>query len=232
MSVIIGMADTGDELIRKYLKSKYISCIKKAGGVVELMPPSKDADAVKQYVMKYDGIIIPGGADVAPSLYGEQKGANCGKQDAMRDIFEPLLISETLKRKKPLLCICRGMQILNVCFGGTLYQDITNLTDIKHSNILKKNTRAHDIKINKDSILFSIVEKEVMPVNSLHHQAIKTLGNGLKASAESPDGFIEGVELDGYEKCIAIQWHPEHMAYREESQQKIFEKFVNWAKEK
>lgn len=208
----------GTDLFRRYMMSKYTSSINKAGSDIVWIDDTKD-------LLSYDGLLLPGGADVNPELYGEEVKDVCGKLNHFRDGLELDAISKWLDADKPILAICRGIQILNVALKGTLYQDIKNLESVKHSNILKKNNGCHEVTIEKDTLLYSIEEKERFWVNSLHHQAIKKLGKHLVASAFSEDGFIEAVEIPDHTFALGVQWHPEHMQNHKE-QRIIFESFV------
>lgn len=228
---VIGMVELGSGLVRKYLRQKYVDCVKRAGGEVRFLTPTQDSDIICGYVKSCGGILMPGGVDINPELYGEEKSDKCGSANAERDAFEPLLIREAIAQNKPMLCICRGIQILNVTFGGTLYQDIGNKErEINHFDVLKKNGRTHEVAVDSGSLLYELTGRDILFVNSMHHQAVKQVGKGLKATAVSTDGFIEGLEIEGYRQCVAVQWHPEHMARRDGLQQKLFDNFVEQAR--
>lgn len=208
----------GNDLFRRYMMGKYSAAIKRASAELEWIDSTNN-------LLSYDGLLLPGGADVNPKLYGEEPIPECGKPNIFRDNLEMEAISIWLKTEKPLLAICRGMQILNVALGGTLYQDIKSLQEEKHSDILNKNKGNHEIEISRQSLLHSIVERENLWVNSLHHQAVRKLGKGLIATSYSLDKFIEAIEIDGHPFALGVQWHPEHMGKIDE-QRKIFEAFI------
>lgn len=211
----------GNDLFRRYMMGKYASAIKNAGADIVWIDSTNN-------LLSYDGLLLPGGADVNPELYGEPASAECGKPNAFRDGFEMEVIPIWLKTEKPLLAICRGVQILNVALGGKLYQDIKTIESVKHSNVLKKNNGCHDVIIEKGSLLHEIEGKDKLWVNSLHHQAVKTLGDGLVVSATSTDGFIEAIEITDHPFALGVQWHPEHMQ-KHLDQRKIFNAFVKAA---
>ena len=193
------------------------NAVEDAGGIPLIAPYWKDPEIIKQMVTMADGIFVSGGADVEPSEYGEEKRSECQATIPERDAFELALIKEALEQDKPMICICRGMQILNVALGGTLYQDLqlNTGTTIDHPDYVSYLTGFHDVKVETDSKLYGIFGKETMFVNSLHHQGIKDLAPGLKVAATAPDGLIEGVELPGKTYVVGYQWHPEMMPANE-----------------
>jgi putative glutamine amidotransferase len=160
------------------------------------------------------GILLTGGNDIHPGLYGRQEDLPyCREIDTRRDELEILIIELAFKLNIPLLGICRGQQILNVARKGTLYPDIPSFFDTKtiHSN---KEDVYHPVTINRNSLLFRLTGMANNTVNSAHHQAVKNLASGFQASAHSPDGLIEAIETDStvnHPFCIAVQWHPERM---------------------
>lgn len=153
-------------------------------------------------------------------------GAGLRPPCPQRDAAEPVLYREFVKTGKPILAICRGMQLLNVLQNGTLYQDIKTLQSCRHSDFPHRGSTVHAVSLRPDSILHNILSKEHVAVNSMHHQAVQRLGDDLTASAVSEDGFIEGIELVGHPFCLGVQWHPEHLSRKIERQQRIFDAFV------
>lgn len=149
----------------------------------------------KDFVLETcDGLFVPGGCDIDPSNYNEEINGSIDPIDFIDDL-DIFYIKEFYKAKKPILGICRGIQIINVCFGGTLYQDIKNHKDI-----------FHDVKVAKDSFIYDLYKKEILSVNSYHHQVIKDLGEGLRAVAYSSEGYVEAIQG---KNIYAVQWHPE-----------------------
>lgn len=230
MDVVVGIANPGNSLLRKYFKRKYRKSIERAGGRMVVL--DADPSRAEEYVSSCDAILIPGGPDVDPSLYGEEREEKCGKANPVRDAFEPVLIRRAVEAGRPLLCVCRGIQILNVMYGGTLVQNLSGEKRKRHLSGGRHMARhVHAVSVRKDSLLNAVTGKERMGVNSLHHQAVKDVGRGLSVSAVSEDGLVEGLEIDGYGRCVAVQWHPEHLAARDPVQRKIFEAFVEMARE-
>jgi len=177
----------------------------------------------------FDGILLAGGEDVDPELYGEPIKYPSVKINRARDEFEMALLDHGIKSRVPVLGICRGIQTINVKFGGTLYQDLKSDTslDRDHKQQGSRSEPAHSVTVtDPDSLLHGIFTGQ-RPVNSLHHQAIKRLGRGLKVTAHSEDGLVEAVELaEEYPFFLAVQWHPEEMVAAHPEQLSIFERFV------
>lgn len=161
------------------------------------------------------GLILTGGTDVYPGLYGDME--EIGKEGIYtpdRDSYEIGLIENALNSRKPILAICRGMQLLNVYFKGTLIEDLEKEKGVNHRKISGNLMRHHDVMVKTGSMLFKIVKEEVYSVTSTHHQAVKTPGDGLMVNAVSTDGITEGIEFAdkaGKPFLLGIQWHPERM---------------------
>lgn len=225
MTPKIAIPQMGNDLFRKYMKSKYESSLKRAGAEVcwiEL----EDLEQAIAKMLECDGLLLPGGADVNPKLYGQVPTEKCGKPNTLRDTAEVKMLDAFLETKKPILCICRGVQLLNVFCGGTLHQDIKDTQTCKHSDFLSKNKGGHQVRITADTKLRTCIGRDSVVVNSLHHQAIDKVAEGLKVAAVSEDGFVEAVEMVDYPYCVGVQWHPEHMSKANEIQQRLFDMFV------
>lgn len=209
----------------QYVPTDYIEAVKKAGGVPILLPFG-DKEAIEDALQLVDGVIITGGADVNPLMYGEMWHITQGEADSARDIFDIQLITSAVEREIPILGICRGCQIINVALGGTLYQD--NMEAGSHVGVhVQKNRKAfasHMINIDKDSFLYEVCG-EKYPVNSFHHQSVKEPGNGIKVVATAPDGIVEAIQHES--KFIwACQFHPEMMHEKDAKMQEIFNRFI------
>jgi len=202
-----------DGFNRDYVFDHYSTCIDKIGAVPLILPITDKKEVAKVYIDKIDALIMTGGIDVNPFLYNEEPTKETEVPFTKRDTFDFILIEAALEKNIPILGICRGMQIMNVYFGGSLHQDIkyygeTNIQHVQRSN---HHEPIHFVDIKKGSILSTLIG-EKQKVNSVHHQCINKLGAGLVASAvSSSDKIIEAYESNGKNKVLGIQWHPEMM---------------------
>lgn len=193
----------------------YAHGIEQAGGIPFLIPPVLGNDTIEGVVASLDGVLLTGGEDISPMHYGRPAEAGIGRRVPERDEFELKLLRTALARKKPVLAICRGMQLVNVFFGGTLVQDISHAPgSIDHQGLAtaSKWAPSHRIQVHAGSALAGIFSNPETPlwVNSFHHQAVDHIGEGLNVTAHSEDGLIEAMESkDG--SVLTLQWHPEMM---------------------
>ena len=220
------MTSTVNEEI--HLNCSYINAIEKGGGIPIIIPISTDEDNIKSTIEKVDGLLIPGGVDVNPLYYNEEPQILLGEINGRLDEFNLIATKIALELNKPILGICRGAQVLNICLGGTIYQDIsyTNKNFVKHSQNAKGNIKTHSVEIVNSELLESILGKEI-DVNSFHHQSVKDLGKNLKASAYSKDGIIEAIEKEDAKFVVGIQWHPELLVDNCDKMLNLFKTFVN-----
>lgn len=202
-----------------YLRRRYIDYLSNncRGVVPIILPPTNDASTIREYAQMADGLILTGGGDIDPQIYGEQKEKACVEIHRVRDEFEISLTNEMLLLDKPILGICRGMQVINVTLGGTLWQDFDVVV---HAHICAK-TPIHDIRLSDK--MRDIIGCDTILTNSYHHQSVKSLGMGLTAVAFSADGHIEAVYGEDYPFLCGIQWHPE--MERDEYSMKIIRAF-------
>jgi putative glutamine amidotransferase len=226
MKPVIAIPEMGGGFFRRYMKSKYAESLVRAGAEVCWINIT-DPDQAAADALNCDGLLLPGGADVEPSLYGRERSKDCGKSNPQRDVAELKILEAFLPTNKPILCICRGIQILNVFFGGTLHQDISRMQTVNHNRFLSRKKGNHEVMVKTHTKLGKIFGQIMVKVNSMHHQAIDQLGPGLTPSSVSPDGFIESVEVFLHPFCIGVQWHPEHLAGNDPIQQKLFDTFVD-----
>lgn len=189
----------------------YLNSVEKAGGIPLILPIYNDQESIEHYCDSCDGFIVPGGIDVNPISYGEPPHPLTMISRLDYDEYEIRMIHEIMKRKKPIFGICRGIQIINVALGGTLYQDVS----LKEGNIFRHQQAesmpggvSHKVLIEGPSILHDLYGDELF-TNSFHHQAVKDAGKGLRVIAKAEDGIVEAVEADDYPWLLAVQWHPE-----------------------
>lgn len=186
-------------------------------GAVPWMIPLLDDDlaTLREIYERLDGILIPGGVDINPLEYGEAVRPECGNLDPARDRVELQLTTWAMEDGKPLLGLCRGLQVINVASGGTLWQDLASQNGAfqKHDFFptagYERDHLAHEVEVVAGTKLRRFLESPRVMVNSMHHQGIKQLGRGLVASAIAPDGLIEAVEGEDDAFMVAVQWHPE-----------------------
>ncbi len=190
----------------------YIKAIKRAGGVPLVIPMTTCEEQISAVLAVVDAIVMTGGEDVCPLYYGEEPLRAQGEIVPERDEFDYKLIRMAIDKDLPLLGICRGEQVLNVAFGGTLYQDIPSQKKdsfIKHSQKAPREYGTHSITIEKGSLLEQLLGTNKTNVNSFHHQAVKDVAPGFKATAFAADGVIEAIEMVGNNKVLGVQFHPE-----------------------
>ncbi|KDR93761.1 putative glutamine amidotransferase [Peptoclostridium litorale DSM 5388] len=213
---------------RYFLESDYVKAIENVGGTCILFPHTSDVESFVRYLDLVDGIVISGGIDINPMFYGDEPMEKTGYFNTKQDFFDVELTKKAIQSHVPILGLSRGIQIINVALGGTLYQDVSYMEKraLKHMQESKRSEKSHCISIEKDSKLYEIFGEEKIFVNSFHHQAIKDIGKGLKVSARASDGVIEAVELEGEDFVMGVQWNPEFMADEYEEQEGIFKKFV------
>ena len=234
MRPIIGvLAEIDNELSTKVLNT-YIHAIEMSGGIPILFPYVVECKTIEHFIDICDGFLFTGGADIDPKRYGEEASENIGAIQIHRDEFEFQVFEKVINTSKPILAICRGSQLVNVALGGTLYQDIPSE---KPSEVLHKqedfgSTPAHSVKLIADTPLLALVKQESIQVSSLHHQAIKTLGEGLEIMAVADDGIVEAIYLPRYQYLWAFQWHPERMFDTDMPSRLIFADFINACKPK
>ena len=223
----IGIPRMGTGLFRQYDQYQYTRCLRRAGASVQTLAPHASPAAVENVLETCDGFLFPGGPDIHPERYGQDRLPSCQEPEPARDDFELFLLGAALEAQKPLFCIGRGMQLLNIAFGGTLMQDIHLKQEYQHADPLHRATATHPVEIDPDSFLAYLLDTVTLSVNSLHHQAADEIGEGLWIPADSPEGFAEALELEDYPFCLAVQWHPEYMAGRTPSQQRLFQALVD-----
>lgn len=223
----IGLPMMGTSILRYYRLHPYIRCLRRAGASPRILSLAGSPGALKAALEQCSGFLFPGGTDIQASLYGQERLTICDDPDPARDEFELTLLRAALEAQKPLFCIGRGMQLLNIAFGGTLTQSIRFHQEYQHADPLHRATATHPVELDPESLLSWLLDSDTLAVNSLHHQAVDEPGEDLLISAYSPEGFPEALEIPGYPFCLAVQWHPEYMARRTPSQQKLFQAFTD-----
>jgi putative glutamine amidotransferase len=211
------------------LAEAYSRAILKAGGIPLIIPIGLDAGGLKALLAQLDGVVLSGGGDIDPQRYkGLPHPKNFGISPE-RDHLEISLVHIALEMDKPLLAICRGIQVVNVALGGTLHTHIQDQMEqsLKHDWFPKfpRDKLAHTVSLKCESKLDQIYGTDEIQVNSIHHQGISKVGEGLIATAFAPDGLVEGLEVSGASFAIGVQWHPECLP-EDEGSQKLFAAFI------
>lgn len=214
---------------RAYLNSAYLHAVQQAGGVPVPLPPQLSAASLEQLGAGLHGLFLTGGGDVDPALFGEAPHHTLYDVAPARDTLETAALTLALRRGLPVLAVCRGIQVLNVALGGSLHQDVGTDpgTEIPHSQTEPRDQPTHKVKVTPGSRLAEMLGTDELEVNSMHHQAIKRLGDGLREVAWAPDGVIEGVEMPGDERFVlGVQWHPEELVGHSEPARRLFAALV------
>ncbi|WP_208560589.1 gamma-glutamyl-gamma-aminobutyrate hydrolase family protein [Marinilactibacillus kalidii] len=226
-NVLTNFSPRYESLPISYTPHGFVEALQAAGALPVIFPISSEENA-RQYVKSVDAILLAGGQDVSPLSYGEEPHLKLQDTSLERDQFEMAVIKEAWAENKPVLAICRGLQIFNVAFGGTLYQDVSLYPSlgVQHVQESTPETAAHSVKIKEDSWLGQLYGTSAH-VNSYHHQAIKELAEGLRPVGWSSDGLIEAFESsDDQHITIGVQWHPELMIHNNKAAQGLFDAYV------
>lgn len=221
---LIPLVDTGRDSL--WMLPGYMDGIREAGGLPIMLPLDDDRADAEQMLELCDGLLFTGGHDVSPELYGEKNEGLCGEIIPARDSMETKLLRLALERDKAVLGICRGLQLLNVTLGGTLYQDLPTQfpSPVNHRQPAPYHLPIHPVAVSGP--LAGAVGADRIMVNSCHHQAIRELAPGLEIMAQAPDGIAEAVRVPEKRFVWAVQWHPEFMHRVDENSRRILRAFV------
>ncbi|MDR5694319.1 MAG: gamma-glutamyl-gamma-aminobutyrate hydrolase family protein [Armatimonadota bacterium] len=232
MAICIGITWKARTEDNAPLPTPYIRAVEQGGGVeVVLLTPAPGVHP-ERVLDEIHGLLLPGGVDVHPRHYGQDPHPLLGQVDEERDALELFLIQEALRRDLPILAICRGIQVLNVAAGGTLFQDlsIAGVDAARHRTTEPEWGIAHQLSIREGSLLQAIVGVREMGVNTFHHQAVDRVARGFVVTAQSEDGVVEAIESTKHRFVLGVQWHPERMVDHHPLQRKLFEAFLSAAR--
>lgn len=213
-------------------RQTYVDAILRAGGAPMLIPPLQDETTLRAIYERLDGVLLAGGGDIEPRHYGHEPHEKLGLTDPLRDTAELPMARWAVADAKPLLGICRGVQVINVALGGTLYQDIPSeiASELRHNLSYEREDwthMAHEMQLAPGSRFAALMGVRSMPINSMHHQAIKVIAPGLRAVAWAPDGVIEALEGAGPSFLLGVQCHPEALQAAADTRwQALFAAFV------
>ena len=212
------------------MSRSYVNALLKAGAAPLLIPHIADKAVLRTLYERLDGLLLPGGGDIDPARYGESRHKNCNEPSAERDDTELALARWAMDGDMPVLAICRGIQVLNVALGGSLFQDIqAQIPGAERHDWYPNHPRdrlSHTVAISPNTRLAQIVGTTLLPVNSLHHQSVKDVAPGLAVTGFSPDEIIEVVEALDHPFAIGVQWHPEELAGGDARARRLFDAFV------
>ena len=219
------------------LSNQYGSAVANAGGLPCIVPCLPEERLVREWMARADGVLLTGGDDIQPEIYQSEVSwelrQTVAGTDAPRDLFELLVVREAFRQRKPLFAICRGQQLVNVAFGGTLLVDIPTQCPgaLRHAQLERKNEVVHDVELTRGSLVSKIVAKTELGVNSSHHQAVGEVAEPFQVTARSTDGVIEALELAADAASIlpfflAVQFHPERLCARYPEHRALFQEFV------
>lgn len=218
------------------MNQRYFHAVTAVGGVPWMVPLlDDDLATLREIFHRLDGVLIPGGVDMDPATFGERPHPRLGRIDPARDTVEVTLARWSIEAGKPLLGLCRGIQVLNVAMGGSLYQDVEaeRPGSIKHDYFptagFERDHLAHEVAVAEGSRLAQAVGTGRVAVNSMHHQGIRTLAPGLVPTAVAPDGLVEAVESANGQFLVGVQWHPEALMDRHPAMHRLFESFIRAA---
>lgn len=223
MRVVIAMPRMSTDPEPTVAQSKYIESLARAGAGMRWVELSDPEQAV-QDALTCDGLLLPGGGDMDPKFYGQERIPACGEPNLLRDAAEPLLLRAFLAADKPVLGICRGIQVMNAVLGGDLYQDIKPFEHLPHNDHW---TKVHTVTVRRGTLLSRILGQDTVLVNSQHHQAVDRVAPGFTLAALSEDGIVEAIEKPDAGFCLGVQWHPEWLSEADPAMQSLFDAFVN-----
>lgn len=219
---------------RAYVNGTYIRAVQEAGGIPLLLTPHFTPEVQAALWQRLDGLILTGGGDIEPERFGEARHPKVDDVSPARDDLEIGLTQRALHDDVPLFAICRGIQVLNVALGGTLVQDIPSEWPhaLLHSQKAPRHEATHPVKVmGEGTRLGRVLGTLELDVNSMHHQAIKRLGEGLREVAWAPDGIVEGVEMPGDDRfVVGVQWHPEELVGHDQAARNLFAAIVDAAR--
>lgn len=224
--VRIGLTSVKENVCEIPDDNRYYLAVRRAGAEAVWLPWSERPQDWAAWAEELDGFLFTGGGDIDPKYYGEEMDPACGAPSPARDTMEMGLIAEVRKRGKPVLGICRGCQTMNVALGGTLIQ---NIPQGGHSDEDGRYAPSHPAEVFFGTVLAEIIGEGAHLTNSIHHQAVNRLGEGLTISAKSPDGIVEGIERPGEPFFLAVQFHPEATAESDPKMQALFDRLAREA---
>lgn len=228
----IGIVICGLEETRQYVTDSYIQAVKACGGLPLILPLIKSRKIIEEYISLCDGFLFCGGGDITPLLFGAEPAYGIGKTDITLDVFQIRLMKAAIASQKPILAICRGMQVLNIACGGTIHQNISNLDfpTINHMQTsLSRKDISHKVFFTEKSKVQRLLG-DFAYTNSFHHQAVEHIGTNLIATGKTADEIIETIEMPSHPFVVGVQWHPESMLESAPSMKQLFHALIRYTK--
>ena len=230
---VIGISDFYRDGTNAAVSRTYVDAVLYGGGIPVVVPLIQDEDKLIELLNSLDGVIFTGGEDFDPAYYNETPIPQMGRVNAPRDAFDIKLLQLAAERSIPILGICRGVQLINIVFGGSLYQDLpaqyTNKS-IKHRQTQPQSEASHSVIVEDQTVFADIVKERMLLVNSLHHQAIKKVAPGFRVAGKSPDQIVEVIEkVDDDHWIVGVQFHPEIRFLKDNAMRRIFQRFIEEA---
>lgn len=228
--VVIGLIPLYDDEKESYwMLPGYMKAIEDSGALPIMLPLTDNEEELRKAYELCDGLLLTGGHDISPSLYGEKPADKCGVICPLRDKMESFLLGWALDDDMPVLGICRGIQFINAFLGGTLYQDIPSEhgTSVEHHMSPPYDRTAHRIEVMKDTLLSDIIGAGGHEVNSYHHQAVKNVPDRIEIMAVSEDGIVESIAVKEKSFAVGVQWHPEFSYEKDEDSRRIVRAFID-----
>lgn len=228
MKPVIGILTCGYLEKRQFVTDAYIRAVRISGGIPLLIPALPPETDIAPYLLICDGFLFPGGNDITPLLQDEAPINGIGSTNLMFDVFQIRFAEEALVCGKPVFGICRGMQVLNVARGGSVYQDISLQPGSPMLHMQTSESRSdvsHKVIVKADTLLHSVTG-DMLYTNSYHHQSIQKLGKNMTISAHTSDGTVEAIEMTGHPFALGVQWHPEAMFFSSVRMRSLFSLFI------
>ena len=214
------------------LRETYINSIVRSGGLPIVLPCVQDEQMIDALLDTVDGLLLSGGCDIHPKHFGEEIHPACGEIDEIRDTSELLLVKRAIARDMPVFGICRGFQVICVALGATLFQDIESQLGIpreKHRQAEPFDDPVHTVRFKEGGLFERITQTQLMPANSMHHQAVKDAGDRIRIEGITMDGIVEAISMVGNEKVFGVEFHPEYLDHYSDFASRMFDYFIEQA---